>query len=302
MRPPKPTPGVQMLLATLVPGVLAAAFFLHAALPDTVELEWRFVAGEPFFEETETSTRARGSEQLSKRTYVFRWLPISENEFGDWTIERRLERIKVESENAGANIVVYDSANPDGNSAVFERVYDGLVGWQSAVVLSPKYEVANLILPRAPQPNSPAADVADFHNHETHREMIESLLVWTRPRRVRGGDSWAVDRFPQALVATGFEAHTFRHDGRDGALDRLRADIAVRQFVSKNGAPVAVRGNGAVLQQHKGIATFDRDRGRFSRLELYLDVKGNFMMLAGGGAEGVYQTRRITRITDALPE
>jgi len=289
-----------MLLGTLVPGVLAVAFFLHAATPDTIDLEWHFVAGQPFFEETETSARARGAgDRFLHHTYVIRWLPLARTDAGAWVIERRLERLKVESEVAGSRLVIYDSARPETNSAIFAGVYHGLVGWQSTLTLTPQYRIAALTVPAPPQGGSPAADVADFFEETAHRALIESLLLWAQPRRVREGDAWVVERVAPAARADRAERYTIRYDGRDGALACLRAAVTLQPPARADNAG---GGPARALPQAQGIAWFDRQQRRLSRLETYLDPQGNVIVLARGGAEGIYPARRITRILDTLPE
>ncbi len=274
-----------------------------------VVLAWKFVPGEPFYQEVTTETAqtmkvmGKDVEQSQKQTFYLTWAPIHRAADG-WELDRRVDGVKL-AVDIGGSKVEYDSTLKKGADNPLADFYRALVGTRLRVTLGRDNAVTKVsgreaLLERAA---GPAAEVLrKALSEDAVRLWAQGPFGGLPSRAVRPGDSWAQTRKLELGPLGAYEAkYWYTYAGREGKLDRIKMEVGRLRPVGGDGK---VRKGGLRCAEGTGTLLFDRARGRTVYLCSNLKLEGRLTMTVDGKEVEVELSQRekvVVKTTDTSP-
>jgi RNA polymerase sigma factor (sigma-70 family) len=260
-----------------------------------VLLAWKFAKDVPFYEErfTVTDQLIKGadteSRQAQAQKFFFRWLPAEQDEDDNWALRQKVLGVRLDLE-IGGNRISYDSTQKNTATSPVAELYQALVGAEWTVTLNKalraeKVEGRDALLKKLSANPAVQTLLPEVLGESALRDLAEVPFAALPEVPVRPGDSWS--RKSKTTLSSFGECRkttTYTYEGKQGALDRIKVDIALKCSPPPGGGslPFKVKLGEVTTADGGGVILFDRDKGRVARLDLTLHLKAKLTTVIAG--------------------
>ena len=116
---------------------------------DTAELKWKFEKDKTFYQEMTTKTdqkmKVMGQDvnQDQEQTFYFSWKVTGQDDKKNWTIDQKIEGVKMKIE-IGGTPITYDSTKDTNTTSPLSDFFKAIVGSTFTLTVSPDYKVTNV--------------------------------------------------------------------------------------------------------------------------------------------------------------
>jgi hypothetical protein len=294
--------GAALLISVSVTGAPAP---LHRG----ERLEWRFVAGKPFYQKiiTETSQKMTVMRnevaQTQKLALVVRWTPVRRLPDRTWVVKQKFEAIRIDVEVGGSKIS-YDSTRPGVNNPL-AAAGNALLGTELVVMISPRLKVTRVegreaLGKKLGKANPPMQAVIEALLSENGlKEMAESLFAGLPGKRVEKGYRWTETNKGEPAFTNGTwfspglpgwtNRSRYVFQGRDPSDKRLgrivvtqkRTFNPVGQRPAASGAPFNVVKSDFKTGEGTGTILVNLSKGRIERSQITQRLSGRMTIEIG---------------------
>jgi len=287
---------------------------------EPVRFQWKFEKDKPFFEESVTDTKhemkvmGMDVKQHQKMTVWTRLTPTGRDEARNWTVVRKIERIKMDLEIGGVRVggapaVSFDSDNPGANFTL-ARAYAPIIGSESTYVLSPEMRILKATFKKS-QPGDPAmAPLIDqILNEQAVKLMGEQVFGVFPAQGARKGETWKHETaYSMGPIGSYRMASTHTYDSREGAVDRVKVETAMTYQPppadAKGGFKIK-RGELTAGTEASALFRFNHEKGRIEDSDSTMDIRGKLTIEIGGMETEIdlFQIQKVVvKVSDAPPK
>jgi hypothetical protein len=283
-------------------------------------LQWRFVAGKPFYQKMVTETaqtmKISGNDVVQKQTQtlLYRWVPVRQLPNGNWVVKQKLQRVQFDIEVGGSKIT-YDSAAGAAQNPL-AAFFQAWLNMELTLTINSRMKVIKVegrdaLLQKLAKEGA-GKGLADVLLSERNlKETARSLFGPLPGRSVKKGARWDektnVDWGGMGNWSI-LSRYTFA--GRDSSNNNL-ARIAVTQklqYTGKSGASLALpyKVVSSDFKKSEGTGTLwvNLSKARTERAQTTMRLSGRMTLEIGGTNTDVEidQTQKTTITTlDAPP-
>jgi hypothetical protein len=294
-----------------------------AASGGSADLKWKFEKGKTFYQDMTTETKqtmkVMGMDiaQNQKQTFIFAWTPKDQDKDGNWTIQQKIEAVKMDID-IGGNKVAYDSTKDTGTANPLADFFKALVGSEFTLTVSPDGKVTKVEgrdeflkkLVTANQQMEPM--LKQILSDDALKQMAEPAFAVVPNKAVKKGDSWTreskLNMGPIGSYDTTYK-YTFEgQDPKDKALDKISVETTLKYTPPAEGTatqlPFKIKKADLKSSEAKGSVLFNPAKGRVASSELSLKLDGKLSIEIGGMTTEVdlSQTQTTTvKTTDENP-
>lgn len=294
-----------------------------AAAGDSVDLKWKFEKGKSFYQELTTDTKqtmkvmGMDIKQDQKQTFYFSWTPQEEDKDKAWTINQKIEGIKMDID-IGGNKVNFDSTKDTGVNNPLSDFFKALVGSSFKLTVSPDFKVTKIEgrdeflkkLVTANQQMEPM--LKQILSDEALKQMADPAFSVVPNKAVKKGESWTketkLNMGPIGIYDTSYKYTYEGPDEKDKSLAKIKVETTLKYAPPAEGTatqlPFKIKKADLKSSDATGVVMFDVAKGRVASSDMGLKLDGKLSIEIGGMVTEVdlSQTQKTTvKTTDDNP-
>jgi hypothetical protein len=268
------------------------AFFL-VSLPlsaqDKVNLAWKFEKDKTFYQEMTTKTtqnmKVMGQDvnQTQEQTFYFSWTPKDSDKDGNWTIEQKVEGVKMTIDIAGQKIS-FDSTNPTAANNALAEFFKALVGSSFKLTVDKNMKVTKVegrdeFIKKLGAANAQMEPLLKkILSDDALKQMADPTFGVVPGKEVAKGDSWTkTSDLNLGPIGSYVSTYKYTLDGKEGDLWKIKVETTLNYKVPTEGGeglPFKIKNSTLASKDAGGTILFNAAKGRVEKSTLALKLEG----------------------------
>lgn len=285
---------------------------------DKTDIAWKFEKDKTFYQEMTTKTvqdmKVMGQDvkQTQEQTFYYSWTPKEQDKDGNWTVEQKVEGVKMKVDIAG-NVISYDSTSPGGNNPLVQ-FFSQLVGSAFKLTIAKDMKVTKVegkdeFLKKLGAVNQQMEPVLkQILSDDAMKQMADPTFGIVPGKTVTKGESWTKDS-TLSLGPIGSYKNSYKYtlEGVDKDIAKIKVEATLtyeKPTASGDGLPFKIKDAKLKSKPSAGTIDFNLKTGRIEKSSLTVTLDGELDIEVQGTATKVElkQEQTTTITTSDTPQ
>ena len=230
-------------------------------------------------------------QQKQEQTFFIKWTGQDKNKEGYFVVTQEIVGVKMKIE-IGGNTITYDSSEEKQPANPMSDFFKALLTLKLTLTIDPadmtvkniegQDEFVKKLGGTNPQMEPLLKNIL---SKEALQQMAEPTWGALPTKAVKTGDTWTrkskLNLGPIGTYATDFDYKLEKSDGKTDTIG-IKATLKYTAPTDKAGLPFTIKSATLESKEGTGTATFDRAKGRFTKSEMTMKLKGDLKIEVGG--------------------
>jgi Family of unknown function (DUF6263) len=287
----------------LVSLVALVVLGLPAFAQDKADLTWKFEKGKAFYQTMTTETTQQikvmqmDMNQKQNQTFIFSWTPKEQDKDKNWTIQQKIEAVKMDIE-IGGNSIKYDSTNPSAANNPLSDFFKALVGTEFTITLSPEMKVTKIdgrdkFLEKLVGVNPQMKPLLEqLLSEDALKQMADASFSVVPNKEVKKGETWKREsKLSLGPIGTWNNTYDYTLDSIDKDIAKIGVKTTMKYEKpgenAAGGLPFKIKSADLKSTDASGDISFNQDKGRIESSTMTLKLSGKLSIEIGGQSTDV---------------
>jgi hypothetical protein len=264
---------------------------------DKVALKWKFEKDKPFYQELTTTTtqnmKVMGQDvsQKQSQTFFFSWTPKDLDKDGNWTIEQKIEGVKM-TITINDQSIMFDSTNPAAANNPLADFFKALIGATFKLTVDKDMKVTkvdgrNEFIAKLGSANSQMEPLLKkILSDDALKQMADPTFGVVPNGDVAKGQTWTkTSELNLGPIGSYTNTYKYTFEGMEGDLAKIKVETTLNYKIpteQEQGLPFKIKSATLASKSGGGTIFFNVKKGRVEKSELNLNLEGSLDIEIGG--------------------